>query len=61
MENMLFPVPALGRTLAVTGVDGMMNCIYRLIDAFACFAPLVVPRNDNATSTTYTGDARTWG
>jgi glycosyl transferase, family 25 len=60
MGNLLFRIPALLKEHTVVGVDGMMNRIYRSIDAFACFAPLVIPRNDNATSTTHTGDARTW-
>ena len=60
MENLLFPIPALGRTFTVYGIDGMMNSIYRSIEAFACFAPLVMPRNDIVNSTTQTTDARTW-
>jgi len=55
-------IEALGnRMLPTTGLDGMGNSVYRFMQAYACFAPLVVPRNDNATSTTYTHDARAWG
>jgi hypothetical protein len=62
MDNRPVKIEALGnRVLPTTGLDGMGNSIYRFIKAYACFAPLVVPRNDNATSTTYTHDARTWG
>jgi hypothetical protein len=38
----------------------MMNAIYCSIEAFACFAPLVVPKNDHATSTVQTGAAHRW-
>lgn len=62
MDNRVVKIEALGnRMLPTSGLDGMGNSIYRFIKAYACFAPLVVPRNDNATSTTYTHDARTWG
>ena len=60
MDNRTFPVPALNRTLPAVGVDGMMNTIYSSIQAFACFAPLVVPKNDHATSTVQTGALRRW-
>ena len=62
MDNRPVQIEALGnRVLQTTGLDGMGNSIYRFIKAYACFAPLIVPRNDNATSTTYTHDARIWG
>jgi GR25 family glycosyltransferase involved in LPS biosynthesis len=60
MDNRPVKIPALGRTVTTTGLDGMMNSIYPLVGVYACFAPLVVPRNNNATSTTI-GDARIWG
>jgi GR25 family glycosyltransferase involved in LPS biosynthesis len=60
MDNRPVYIPALGRELKSGGLDGMMNSIYPFVNVYASFAPLVVPRNDNATSTTYTGDARTW-
>jgi glycosyl transferase family 25 len=60
MDNRSFSVPSLGRTLAATGIDHMMNVIYGGIEAYACFAPLVVPRNDHASSTVQTADAREW-
>ncbi|WFU75995.1 MULTISPECIES: glycosyltransferase family 25 protein [unclassified Bradyrhizobium] len=62
MDNRPVKVEALGdRVLPTIGLDGMGNSIYRFIKAYVCFAPLVVPRNDNATSTTFTQDARAWG
>ncbi len=60
MDNRTYPVPALNRMLGVVGVDGMMNTIYNSIEAFACFAPLVVPKNDHATSTVQTGAFQRW-
>jgi GR25 family glycosyltransferase involved in LPS biosynthesis len=62
MDNRPVQIEALGnRMLPTAGLDGMGNSTYRFMQAYACFAPLVVPRNDNATSTTYTHDARAWG
>ncbi|WP_439409526.1 glycosyltransferase family 25 protein [Bradyrhizobium sp. DASA03076] len=62
MDNRPVQIEALGnRMLRTTGLDGMGNSVYRFMQAYACFAPLVVPRNNNATSTTYTHDARVWG
>ncbi|MDH6260849.1 glycosyltransferase family 25 protein [Bradyrhizobium sp. BR13661] len=62
MDNRPVQIEALGnRMLPTAGLDGMGNSVYRFMQAYACFAPLVVPRNDNATSTTYTHDARAWG
>ncbi|MBW7974681.1 glycosyltransferase family 25 protein [Bradyrhizobium sp. BR 10289] len=62
MDNRPVQIEALGnRALATHGLDGMGNSIYRFMRAYACFAPLVVPRNDNSTSTTFTHDARAWG
>ncbi|MCG2644011.1 MULTISPECIES: glycosyltransferase family 25 protein [Bradyrhizobium] len=62
MDNRPVRIEALGnRMLPTIGLDGMGNSTYHLFKAYACFAPLVVPRNNNATSTTYTHDARIWG
>ncbi|SEN15018.1 glycosyltransferase family 25 protein [Bradyrhizobium sp. OK095] len=62
MDNRPVRIEALGnRMLPTIGLDGMGNSTYRFFKAYACFAPLVVPRNNNATSTTYTHDARVWG
>jgi glycosyl transferase family 25 len=60
MDNRQFAVPALNGSLLVEGVDGMMNGIYKFIKAYACFAPLVIPRNDHATSTVQTANAQAW-
>lgn len=61
MDNRQYKVPLLGRELGVVGIDGMMNCIYPSVAAYACFAPLVMPRNDTATSTTIqAADLRSW-
>ncbi len=61
MDNRPVAVEALGRVLLTTGADGMGNSIYSSINAYVCFAPLVLPRNQKATSTVQTSDARTWG
>jgi GR25 family glycosyltransferase involved in LPS biosynthesis len=61
MDNRPVQIEALAnRVLPTHGLDGMGNSVYRFMQAYACFAPLVVPRNDNTTSTTYTYDAHTW-
>jgi glycosyl transferase, family 25 len=60
MDNRSLFVPLLGRELAASGIDHMMNSIYNATEAYACFAPLVVPRNDHTTSTIQTADAREW-
>lgn len=61
MDNRPYKVPLLSRELNVVGIDGMMNCLYSHIEAYACFPALVVPRNDRATSTTtQTADFRRW-
>jgi GR25 family glycosyltransferase involved in LPS biosynthesis len=62
MDNRPVQIEALNnRVLPTIGLDGMGNSVYRFMQAYACFAPLVVPRNDNSTSTTFTHDARAWG
>jgi GR25 family glycosyltransferase involved in LPS biosynthesis len=65
MDNRAVTIEALGhRVLTTMGADMMMNSTYRFVNAYACFAPLVVPRNDAATSSTKShvaSAARTWG
>jgi GR25 family glycosyltransferase involved in LPS biosynthesis len=65
MDHRLVTIEALGnRALPTMGADMMANSIYPFVKAYACFAPLVVPRNDSATSTTQShiaSAARTWG
>jgi GR25 family glycosyltransferase involved in LPS biosynthesis len=60
MDNRAVYISGLGREVQTTGLDGMMNSIYPYVNVYACFAPLVLPGNNKAISTTYTGDARTW-
>jgi GR25 family glycosyltransferase involved in LPS biosynthesis len=61
MENRFLKIPVLNRMVPVLGIDGMMNFIYASIEAFACLSPLVIPRNNNAVSTTVpTGDIPRW-
>lgn len=61
MRNRSHYVALLGRDLTVAGIDRMMNCIFQDIEAYACFAPLVIPRNDTRTSTTMqASDMRAW-
>ena len=50
MDNRVIPIPALGRGIVLTGLDGMLNAFFRRISAFACFAPLVLPINDRSSS-----------
>ncbi len=65
MDNRVITIEALGnRALTTMGLDMMGNSIYRYVKAYACFAPLVVPRNDAANSTTQShvsNAARRWG
>jgi GR25 family glycosyltransferase involved in LPS biosynthesis len=65
MDNRVVTIEALGnRALMTMGADMMGNSAYRLVKAYACFAPLVVPRNDAVTSTTQShvaSAARIWG
>ncbi|MDN5002303.1 glycosyltransferase family 25 protein [Bradyrhizobium sp. GCM10027634] len=61
MENRFLKLPVFNRMVPVLGVDGMMNFIYQSIEAFACLSPLVIPRNNNAVSTTVpTGEIPRW-
>jgi glycosyl transferase, family 25 len=60
MDNRSYPLPALNVTARVVGIDAMLNTAYASIRAFACFAPLVVTKNEKASSTVQTGAARTW-
>lgn len=51
----LFPTPegfsGLPTHFAVAGIDCALSTIYRQINAFTCFPPLVVTKGDRATST----------
>ena len=61
MENRFLKIPVFNRTVPVLGIDGMMNFIYHSIEAFACLSPLIIPRNNNAVSTTVpTGEIPRW-
>jgi GR25 family glycosyltransferase involved in LPS biosynthesis len=65
MDNRVVTIEALGnRAVPTMGADMMGNSIYRYVKAYACFAPLVVPRNDRDNSTTQShvaSAARIWG
>jgi glycosyl transferase family 25 len=65
MDNRVVTIEALGnRAMTTMGADMMGNSIYSFVRAYACFAPLVVPRNNNATSSTQShvaSAARVWG
>jgi len=50
MDNRVIQVPALGKGLILTTLDGMLNAFFRRVSAFACFAPLVLPINDRSSS-----------
>ena len=60
MDNRSYPVPAYNATGKVIGIDSMLNTVFASVRAFACFAPLVVTKNDQATSTVQTGAAQLW-
>lgn len=52
MDNRQITIMALKRTFPAFNFDCIMNDIYKRIEAFACFSPLVLPKNDLAASTT---------
>jgi GR25 family glycosyltransferase involved in LPS biosynthesis len=62
IDNRSYARTLFGQTVEVpvSGIDHMLNCVYDSVEAYACFAPLVLPHNDVANSTTQTGDARGW-
>jgi GR25 family glycosyltransferase involved in LPS biosynthesis len=66
LDNRLFDVPGFGRYvrngngLSVEAADCRMAMIFNAIEAYACFAPLVLPRNDKVSSTVVTDDAHVW-
>jgi len=51
MDNRQIAIPALKRSFPAFGLDCMLNDVYKNVEAFACFAPLVLPKNDRAAST----------
>jgi GR25 family glycosyltransferase involved in LPS biosynthesis len=51
MDNRPITIPALKRSFPAYGLDCMLNDVYKNIEAYACFSPLVLPRNDRAAST----------
>ncbi len=51
MDNRPIAIPALKRSFPAFGLDCMLNDVYKNIEAFACFSPLVLPKNDRAAST----------
>jgi GR25 family glycosyltransferase involved in LPS biosynthesis len=52
MDNRSITIPALKRTFPAFNFDCILNDVYGRIEAYACFPPLVLPRNDVAASTT---------
>jgi glycosyl transferase family 25 len=60
MDNRSYPIPAFGATARVVGIDAMLNTVFASVRAFACFAPLVVTKNEQATSTVQTAAAQLW-
>ncbi len=60
LDNHSYAVPALNSTARVVGIDAMLNVVFASVSAFACFAPLVVTRNDQAASSVQTGAAQVW-
>lgn len=52
MNNRPITIPALKRTFPAFNFDCILNDVYGRIEAYACFPPLVLPRNDVAASTT---------
>lgn len=64
-KSRCFPVPArdldlplFGKRLPNTGIDITMNLVYRESQAFCCFPPLVVSKNDHASSSIQTPQSR---
>jgi glycosyl transferase, family 25 len=60
MDNRSYAIPAINATGRVIGIDCMLNAVFASVRAFACFAPLVVTKNDGAVSTVQTGAAQLW-
>jgi GR25 family glycosyltransferase involved in LPS biosynthesis len=60
MDNRSYQVPAFSGVGRVIGIDSMLNAVFGSVRAFACFAPLVVTKNDAAVSSVQTGAAQRW-
>jgi glycosyl transferase, family 25 len=52
MNNRSITIAALKRTFPAFNFDCILNDVYRKIDAYAAFPPLVLPKNDHNVSTT---------
>jgi glycosyl transferase, family 25 len=52
MNNRSITIAALKRTFPAFNFDCILNDVYRKIDAYAAFPPLVRPKNDHNVSTT---------
>ena len=52
MNNRTITIAALQRSFPAFNFDCILNDVYRKIDAYAAFPPLVVPKNDRNVSTT---------
>ena len=44
-------VPGLGRSIANFGLDVILNDAYQRVNAYACFPPLIITKNEHSTST----------
>jgi GR25 family glycosyltransferase involved in LPS biosynthesis len=60
MDNRSYPVRALNATATAMGIDSLLNTAYASIRAFACFAPLVITKNERASSSVQTGAVQRW-
>jgi len=54
MNNRTITISAIKRSFPAFNFDCILNDVYRRIDAYAAFPPLVLPKNDRKVSTTRT-------
>ena len=52
MNNRTITIAALKRTFPAFNFDCILNDVYRKIDVYASFPPLVLPKNDHNVSKT---------
>jgi GR25 family glycosyltransferase involved in LPS biosynthesis len=55
LKPQVIAFPELGRSMMNTGGDVVMSRAYPLLDAYVCFPPLAITRNDRSESTIQTG------
>jgi len=51
LRNIDVYIPGLGRTVANTGLDILLNTLYREINAYVSFPPLIITKNTHHDST----------